>query len=339
MSNRPVCHNVDMPDPWVIPGNGVFYLTFTQGDRIEVWSSPNVEDFNQAQKSCIWRPEGSGWAPGIWAPELHFLGDAWYIYFSGEKPGQGPSSHRTLVLRSSSKDPMDPKGWQFLGPLQGVPDHWAIDATVFTPSPNELYCCWSGWPLGDHSDKEQDLFIAKLSSPTQAIPDTVTVISRPDHDWERPDGGKRGVNEGPTWVSMQGFRGIVYSAHGSWTCDYKLGLLALVGNNPLDPSAWKKRSSPLLMSEREKGGPYGPGHASFVVAPDGSSCLCMFHCTGNVDDGWDNRKARCMELKAQDFAMESSHCCCASGTEVGGGGHGGGHGNVLGKAINKIKSL
>ncbi|KAI3623601.1 hypothetical protein GLX27_004291 [Malassezia furfur] len=333
MSNIPVCDHVDMPDPWVIQGHGVYYLTFTQGDRIEIWSSKHIEDFNHAQKSLVWKPEGSGWAPGIWAPELHFLGDAWYIYFSGEKPGQGPASHRTLVLRSTNRDPMDPSGWQFMGPLQGVPDHWSIDATVFKVH-EELYCCWSGWPLGDNSDKEQDLFIAKLASPTQAIPDTVTVISRPDRDWERPDGGKRGVNEGPTWVSLHGFQGLVYSAHGSWTCDYKLGLLALVGNNPLDPASWKKRDAPLLMSERERGGPYGPGHASFIVAPDGHACICMFHCTKNVDDGWDNRKARCMELKAKDFSMEAPHCCCASGE--GGGHHIGG---FVGKAINKIKSL
>lgn len=333
MSNHPIAE-CDMPDPWVLPGNGVFYLTFTLGDRIEIWASQNVEDFRNCQKSLIWKPEGSGWAPGIWAPELHNLNGTWYVYFSGEKPGQGPASHRTLILRSSNPDPMDPSGWQFAGPLRGVPDHWAIDATVFTPRPNELYCCWSGWPLGDNSDSEQDLFIARLASPEEAIPDTVTVISRPDREWERPDNGKRGVNEGPTWVNLKGFSGIVYSAHGSWTCDYKLGLLQLVGNNPLDPKSWQKRDAPLLMSERSKGGPYGPGHASFIVSPDGSGALCMFHCTHNVDDGWDNRKARCLQLSPQDFHPESRHCCCASGNE-GGGGHGG----LLGKAINKIKSL
>ena len=121
MSCRPIA-NVDMPDPWVYSWNGIFYLTFTLGNRIEIWASNNIEDFNQPQKSLVWKPDGSGWAPGIWAPELHNINGVWYIYFSGEKPGQGPASHRTLILRSQSQDPMDPSGWQFVGPLQGVPD-------------------------------------------------------------------------------------------------------------------------------------------------------------------------------------------------------------------------
>ncbi|WFD24526.1 hypothetical protein MEQU1_003228 [Malassezia equina] len=333
MSCRPIS-NVDMPDPWVLAANGQYYLTFTLGDRIEIWASKNIEDFHQPQKSLVWRPDGSGWAPGIWAPELHQLNGAWYIYFSGEKPGQGPASHRTLVLRSQNPDPMDPSGWQFLGPLQGVPDHWAIDATVFTLQ-GQLYCCYSGWPLGDNSDKEQDLFLVKLASPTEAIPNTLVTISKPTESWERPDGGKRGVNEGPSFVEFAGFRGIVYSAHGSWTCDYKLGLLALVGNDPLNPQSWQKRSAPLLMSERTKGGPYGPGHASFVPTSDGR-ILCMFHCTHNVDDGWDNRKARVMCLQTQDFDLNASHCCCATGETPGEKKD---PAKVFGKAINFLKNL
>ena len=177
MSCRPIA-NVDMPDPWVYAWNGLYYLTFTLGDRIEIWASNNIEDFNNPQKSLVWRPQGSGWAPGIWAPELHNINGIWYIYFSGEKPGEGPASHRTLILRSQSQDPMDPQGWQFIGPLQGVPDHWAIDATVFALGQN-LYCCYSGWPLGDNSDTEQDLFLVQLATPEQAIPETLVTISKP----------------------------------------------------------------------------------------------------------------------------------------------------------------
>lgn len=329
MSCRPIA-NVDMPDPWVYSWNGMFYLTFTLGNRIEIWASNNIEDFNQPQKSLVWKPDGSGWAPGIWAPELHNINGVWYIYFSGEKPGQGPASHRTLILRSQSQDPMDPSGWQFVGPLQGVPDHWAIDATVFFIR-NNLYCCYSGWPVGDNSDTEQDLFLVQLASPEQAMPETLVTISKPTYKWERPDGGKRGINEGPSYVEFNNVRGIVYSAHGSWTCDYKLGLLLLTGENPLDPKSWTKRDSPLLSSDRSKGGPYGPGHASFVPTNDGR-VMCMFHCTFNVDDGWDNRKARVMCLDAKDFSPSASCCCCATGETPGDR-----PGGFLGKIINAIK--
>ena len=134
-----------------------------------------------------------------------------------------------------------------------------------------------------------------------------------------------------SYVEFNNVRGIVYSAHGSWTCDYKLGLLLLTGDNPLDPNSWTKRDSPLLSSDRSKGGPYGPGHASFVPTNDGR-VMCMFHCTFNVDDGWDNRKARVMCLDAKDFSPSASCCCCATGETPGDR-----PGGFLGKIINAIK--
>lgn len=165
-----------------------------------------------------------------------------------------------LVLRSPNPDPMDPRSWQFLGPLKGMPDHWAIDATIF-PLNGKLYCSWSGWPPGDASDTEQDLFIVELKSPEEAISETVRCLSKPTLEWERLD--NRGVNEGPQFLSTPAFTGIVYSACGSWTNKYKLGALQLIGSEPLNPASWRKWEDPLMISDPdEKCGPYGPGHAS-----------------------------------------------------------------------------
>jgi len=165
MANTPIS-SVDTPDPWIISHNSLFYLTFTLGSRIEIWSSSDLESFHHAQKSLIW------------APELHFLSGAWYIYFAAERPSQGNASHRTLILRSYHSDPMNREHWEFLGPLQGVPDHWAIDATILSLN-QELYCCYSGWLLGDHSDTEQVLYLIKLENPEKAVEETLTLISKP----------------------------------------------------------------------------------------------------------------------------------------------------------------
>lgn len=155
---------------------------------------------------------------------------------------------------------MDPSHWQFLGPLLGMPDHWAIDATVF-PYYNSLFCCFSGWPAGDHSDTEQDLFLIRLFTPEEADPSSLVCISKPTLDWERLD--NRGINEGPQFLSTPEFTGIVYSACGSWTNRYKLGVLQIVGQDLLSPTAWRKWERPLLMSDPNgQHGPHGPGHAS-----------------------------------------------------------------------------
>lgn len=293
-----------------------FYFTFTLGNRIEIWMSPSMDDFYNCRKSVVWQPQaGSPWSADIWAPELHYLKGAWYIYTCAAPPGVGNAGHRTVLLRSSLQDPMDPAGWQFLGPIPGMPDNWAIDATVFSPDGQELYCCWSGWPPGDTSDTQQDLFLIKMRRPEEAIEGTSICISHAELPWERPDGGRRGVNEGPTWVNTPAFRGIVYSAHGSWTSEYKLALLAFVGGDPLRPEHWVKRSTPLLISDRGKGGPFGPGHASFITSPvpGDSRVFCVYHATANEGEGWSNRKARVIALGPECFTPTAHPICCATG--------------------------
>lgn len=245
---------------------------------MEIWSSKSLQNFQGCQKSVIWRPpQGSPWSADIWAPELHNLNGTWYIYASGAHPKEGNGSHRTLVLRSTNPDPMDPGSWQFLGPLRGVPDHWAIDATVFTLH-NSLYCCYSGWPLGDNSDTEQDLFLIRLVSPEEADLNTLVCISKPTLDWERLD--NRGVNEGPEFLSTAEFTGIVYSACGSWTNKYKLGALQLAGQDVLSASSWHKLKRPIMMSAPDgRHGPYGPGHASYVLIHPPIVTVCPFPLT------------------------------------------------------------
>lgn len=229
-----------------------------------------------------------------------------------------------------------------------MPDHWSIDATVFSPDTYNLYCCWSGWPLGDHSDTQQDLFLIKLASPEEAIADTLVCISKADQPWERPDGGRRGVAEGPTWVNCHGFRGIVYSAHGSWTSENKLALLALTGQDPLRPDSWVKRSAPLLTNERHRGGPFGPGHASFLPSPyNDGRVFCVYHATEKWGEGWTNRKARVLSMGPESFAPNAPSVYCA----YGGGGHGDGPtssdsrrkvedtiGKIVGKAPPQVKA-
>ncbi|KAJ9640696.1 hypothetical protein H2204_003325 [Knufia peltigerae] len=324
MSNTPIA-DFDTPDPWMIRHNNSYYLTYTCGDRVDILMSPNMQDFrSRSHRITAWRPPpNTPWSVDLWAPELHYINGTWYIYFCAAHPGQGNPSHRTVILRSSSQDPMDVRGWTFLGPLKGLPDHWNIDATFFSVG-GRLFCCYSGWPLGDFSDTQQDLFLVELANPEQALQSTLTCISRAELPWERPDGGRRGVNEGPTWLSISGpgagFEGIVYSANGSWTSDYTLGLLRLVpGRDPLLASSWQKRHQPLLKSCKDQGGPFGPGHASFIVpAVDDNGqgghqqqVYCIYHATEHEGQGWANRKARVLCLHSHHFHPQAESCCCS----------------------------
>lgn len=276
--------NTDTPDPYMIKYNGTYILTFTAGNRIELWRSPLLHDFhdNVAAKRVIWcvqnvekinvrRPEDAQLQMSdIWAPELHIIEDYWWVYFSAADPSQGNPSHRIYVLRGphSSSDPMEPTSkFTFQGPIRGLPDHWAIDGTVFHLD-KQLYMVYSGWPLHVDDDLKQELFIARMVDPVTADPSIgVHMISTPQEGWEKfkdpGDGPWHEINEGPQWLEMGEFKGIVYSAGASWTSEYQLGILQYIGGDPLQVSSWKKHAQPLLCNNPTGGGPYAPGHCSY----------------------------------------------------------------------------
>ena len=94
------------------------------------------------------------------------------------------------------------------------------------------------------------------------------------------------VNEGPTALVHDGKVFIVYSASGSWTDDYCLGMLTLTGDDPLDPNAWTKSEEPVF--KRLDNVAVGPGHCSFTTAVDGSVWM-VYHANLEAGTGWGGR--------------------------------------------------
>ncbi|KAI8954922.1 glycoside hydrolase family 43 protein [Xylaria longipes] len=157
------------PDPFVSSFRGQYYLTFTAGDRIEIWSSKSLVDIEtSAVKHRIWKPShGANHSADIWAPELHALRGRWYIYYTAANPEKGNKSHRLYVLGgpSATEDPSLGQ-WEFLGPIHPMPDQWAIDGTVFEIE-DKLYLAYSGWPLNNSELHQSDHDDFKNKSPTQ----------------------------------------------------------------------------------------------------------------------------------------------------------------------------
>ncbi|KAJ3559998.1 hypothetical protein NPX13_g9463 [Xylaria arbuscula] len=141
------------PDPFINSFRGLYYFTYTAGDRVEIWSSSSLVDIEEsATRHLIWKPPpGTNHSAHIWAPELHSLRGRWYVYYSAANLKQGNQSHRMYVLGGppASEDPCSGQ-WEFLGQIRDMPDQWAIDGTVFELD-DQLYLAYSGWPL-DSSD-------------------------------------------------------------------------------------------------------------------------------------------------------------------------------------------
>ena len=221
----------------------------------------------------------------LWAPELHVVDGNWYVYFAADVPPKGNASHRMYVLRGppASVNPMDPSStFTLVGQFNNLPDHWQIDGTLLTLN-NQLYFVYSGWPLdqAQPNDLTQQLFIAKMTDPVTADTETtVTMISTPTFDWEKlvdPNGTVHAINEGPAWLELGGFQGIVFSAGASWTNGYQLGILKYLGGNPMDPNSWQKVPQPLLCNNPNGQGPYGPGHCSYSRLPPNKLFSVLAH--------------------------------------------------------------
>lgn len=276
----------DGADPWVYKHtDGYYYFTKTTGSDVTVWKSASLTGLDAALRRVI--PTGGH---NIWAPELHYIEGAWYIYYAMDDGDN--VNHRMYVMENTSADPTEGV-WKQKGQITDSTNRWAIDGTVLQLD-GQLYFIWSGWE-GDVNVR-QNLYIAHMSNPWTIDSERVE-IARPTYAWETNHSPH--VNEGPQVAIRNETINLVYSASGSWTNDYCLGLItAEVGSDLLNPDSWHKRDEPIFVSGN---GLYGPGHHSFTTSPDGTEDWIVYHVAKYKDAGW-NR-----EVRAQSFTWNEDN--------------------------------
>lgn len=262
-------------DPWYVEHEGAFYYCYSVGNGVAVRTSDAVENLGTGEETVVYRaPEGTNWSGEYWAPELHYLDGAWYIYVAASDGHN--ETHRMYVLQGNS-----PTGeFRMLGKLSDDTDRWAIDGTVLTWD-GDFYFVWSGWE--GETDTGQNLYIAHMRDPAH-IDSARACISRPTHRWEK---SVQAINEGPTALVVNGRLYIVYSANGSWTDRYCLGMLRFTGGSPLDPSRWAKCPVPVFKAQKTA---YSPGHCSFLTLR--GQPYIVYHANVESGTGWSGRTVR-----------------------------------------------
>lgn len=263
-------------DPWVIRGDTGYLYCRSAGDRIWLHRADQLTEIGRAPGVAVWTPPpDTPCSKQLWAPELHRLDGSWYLYFAAS--GGDNRDHRMYVLERAAADPLGP--FTLKGRIATADDRWAIDGTVLTREDGRRYFIWSGWP-GDRNGR-QDLYIAPMTNPWSLAGPRVR-ISTPEQPWECI--GNPLVNEGPQVLCRGGRTFVIYSASGSWTDDYALGRLELIGPDPLEPGAWRKHPQPVFARTAQV---FGPGHASFVSSPDGAEDWMIYHAAKRQGSGWD----------------------------------------------------
>lgn len=273
-------------DPWVIAHNGKYYWSQSNNPTREIWLWQSDSLDEPGQKKTIWRaPRTGAYSRELWAPEIHFLDGRFYVFFAADD-GRN-ENHLTYVLVSENDDPYS--NYQLCGPLYTGDDlegktnnRWAIDSTVLERQ-GQRYLIWSGWE--DERDI-QYLYIAKLElDPVRLTTPRVRICNNCDYLWERVEETKetRGLNEGPEILYAPNGRVFLsYSCGASWLPTYKVALLELVGDDPMQSASWRKLPEPFLQSDARQ---FGVGHGCFLRDND-AQMRYIYHAKVERSPGW-----------------------------------------------------
>jgi GH43 family beta-xylosidase len=283
-------------DPHIVKhSDGFYYLTATvpQYDRIVLRRATTLQGLASAPETVIWRRHTSGeMGAHIWAPEIHFINNRWYIYFAAGRTDD-IWRIRMYVLENASANPLT-GAWTERGRIVTPWDTFSLDASTFVHN-GVRYLVWAQSEPGISTNS--NLYIARMGANPWQITGATTRLSVPTLAWETR--GFR-VNEGPAVIVRNNRVFLTYSASAT-DANYCLGLLtASASADLLNPASWTKSPNPVFVSNANTS-QYGPGHNSFTVSEDGQSDILVYHDRSYRDISGDplndpNRRTRIQKV-------------------------------------------
>lgn len=261
-------------DPWVyLHTDGFYYFTGSVPgyQAIEIRRAKSLNELEHGEKKIVWYAHDEGpLSQLIWAPEIHFIRDSWYIYFAASDDAEVRDQkhhHRMFVIENNHVDPF--KGeWTEKGQVVTQFESFSLDATVFEHR-DKLYYVWA--QQDPRIPGNSNLYISEMADPW-TLKGKQTLLSIPEYPWE-----KIGfmVNEGPAVIIRNNKVFITYS--GSATDEnYAMGLLWAEENaDLLNGFSWHKNVDPVFKTS-ERNAQYGPGHNSFTKNNEGEDVL-IYH--------------------------------------------------------------
>ncbi len=293
-------------DPCIVEDETGTYYTFTTGGGVDIFKIKSFNDATVLDKKTIYWCGYDGIVKDIWAPEIHKIGDRWYIIASGVfdksvvDKGKMPYADENInhddyyrygfILESKTDDIMGE--YEFKGYL--APDGMNnIDGTYLQKDDKLYYVC-SAYLNVAH----QCICMTEMENPYTLKTDengkhNFVILSKPEYSWE-----KRGwkVNEGPAVLYNNKDIFIVYSASGFSSGEYCMGMLTFNGGDIMDKNNWEKSKRKIHGNEPLKK-IYNAGHCSFLYRENGDIYM-VYHATRTRDF---NKSPRLTYVKAVEF--------------------------------------
>lgn len=282
-------------DPWCYKHtDGYYYFTGSvpEYDRIELRRAKTINELADAAGTDIWKKHESGeMSYNIWAPELHYIGGKWYIYFAAGRADEH-FRHRCYCLECSDENPITGR-WVEKGRIDTGWDDFSLDMTSFEHKGRQYVI----WAQRDHQNipGNSNLYIAECENPW-TIGTKPVMITKPEYDWECVGFL---VNEGAAVLKHGGRIFVTYSASAT-DHNYCIGLLWINGDDDLlDAKNWHKSDKPVFET-CEENSQFGPGHNSFTS--DNGRDVLVYHCRNYKEIDGDplydpNRHARALAFE------------------------------------------
>lgn len=300
--------NINGGDPFIVEDETGCYYTFTTGGGIDIRKIESFDNTNVIEQKTVYWLGNDGMIKDIWAPEIHKIGDRWYIVaaavFSEDAAQRGtmPKAKEDkqhddyyrygFVLESKTEDIFGE--YEFKGVL--APDGMNnIDGTYLKKDGKLYYICSAYMDVG-----YQCLYISEMENPYTLKEDEKgnnngAVLSSPILYWEKK--GWR-VNEGPAVLYNEDDIYLVYSASGYSSGGYCMGMLTLKGDDVMNPCHWSKSLTRVSYHQPLKK-IYSAGHCSFLYRENGDIYM-VYHANETRDF---NKSPRLTYIKKVEFAF------------------------------------
>ncbi len=268
-------------DPYITKGpDGFYYFTASYPafgdvhhgyDRIILRKSATVSGLADAEEKTIWTAHEEGiMSKHIWAPEIHYIGGKWYVFFAAAN-SDDIWHIRPYVLCCKGNNPVNDE-WEEKGRVIPSEDDnvsfnsFSLDMTYFEHN-GKHYVIWAEI-IGDSS-----LFMAEINpAEPWKLTSRPILLTKPEYPWEKV---VFRVNEGASVLKTEKTVYIFFSASGTGS-EYCMGRLSADTDADLmNPKSWTKLDHPVLQTE-DLIGESGPGHNSFVTDENGD-LLLVYH--------------------------------------------------------------